>query len=140
MEYRKGDYYKYATFIRETEKRYDLPCNLLAVTLFQSSAYDPVKIKGEGRNSIGTIGIAALTREDCKILWCDGDLRKDALASIIGAARLLRGYHSHFNNWRLAVLAFHSSADIVRDAIQSKISIPIDAFRYSQQVAAECRV
>lgn len=140
MEFKKGDYYKYATYIRETEKRYELPTDLLALTLYQSSEYDPKKIKGEGRNPIGTIGIAALTRDDCKVLWIDGDLRKDALASIVGAAILLRAYYSQFNNWKLSVVAFHSNAQIVRDALQQREKMPIDARRYAQQISDHCMV
>ncbi len=140
MNFRTGDFDKYASFIRDTERRYGLPPNLLAVTCYQASKYDPAHIAGKGRNPIGVIGIANLSRDDCAVLWGGKDRRTDPLASIVGAALLLRAQFHHFHNWRLALLAFHSDAAIIRDDLHKGIVAPIRAREYTGQAEAYCRL
>lgn len=140
MQWRSGDYKKYESFIRDAERRYAIPLNLLAVTLYQASKYDPAHIAGTGRNPLGVIGIANLMPSDCRILWGGNDRRTDPLASIAGAARLLAAQHSRFKDWRLAVLAYHSDAQIVADHVREHKPLPIRAKEYAEQVSANVRL
>ena len=138
MNYRTGDYAKYARFISETETQHNIPAGLLALTLWQASAYDPDKIACKGQHpTIGVRGIASLTPEDCKTLWNGDDRRDDPQACIVGAARLLKMQRDRFTTWKLALLAYHSSADTVRKAMHGEAHIPIDADKYAAQ-AREC--
>lgn len=143
MNFRTGDFGKYETFIRDTERRYGLPVNLLAVTLFQASKYDPAHISGKGRRSVGgniALGIANLTGDDCKVLWEGVDKRLDPLASIVGCALLLRAHFARFGTWHHALLSYHSSPGIVRNALQDGLPMPIDASRYVNEARAHCHV
>lgn len=140
MQWRIGEYSKYESFIRDAERRYDIPLNLLAVTLFQASQYDPAHINGTGRNPLGVIGIANLMPSDCRILWGGNDRRTDPLASIAGAARLLAAQHSRFKDWRLALLAYHSNAQIVADHVREHANLSIRAKEYTEQASAHCRL
>lgn len=140
MNFRINDYGKYEQFIADNERRFALPRNLLAMTLYQASAFDADKIACKDQHpTIGVRGIASLTLSDCKIVWNGDDRRSDPYASIIACARLLKRQYAAFNNWRLALLAYHSSAQSVIDAIQCRADVPIDANRYVQQAAAEVR-
>jgi hypothetical protein len=140
MNFKVGDYAKYEAFIRDAELRCGLPRDLLALTLYQASQYDPDKIAGKKRNPIGAIGIANLTQADAKTLWGADDRRLDPFASIAGAARLLEDYRWRFGDWRLALLAYHSSLDIVRVAVHMNLTMPIDASRYANEARSVCGV
>jgi hypothetical protein len=140
MNFKTGDFAKYESFIRQTEQYYALPRNLLAVTLWQASQFDPVKIESKNRNSIGIIGIAALTQRDIQMLWNGDDRRRDPFASIVGAARLLAAYKSQFSNWRLALLAYHCGANELREALHMDTRLPIDARRYADEAQSACGV
>lgn len=140
MQWRIGDYGKYESFIHDTERRYGIPVNLLGVTLYQASKYDPDHIAGRGRNPVGVIGIANLTKENCTDLWAGKDRRTDPLASIVGCALLLRAQFHRFHNWKHALLAYHSDATIVRDNLHKGIVMPIRAREYTQQAEAYARL
>lgn len=143
MNFRCGEYKKYESFIKDTEKRYSLPFNLLTVTLYQASKYDPGHIAGKDRRSVGpraALGIANLTGEDCNVLWNGTDKRLDPLAAIVGCATLLRIHFRRFHNWKHSVIAYHSNQDIVRLALQYHRPMPIDAQRYSEQAQAYCQL
>jgi len=140
MDFRTGDFGKYEGFIRDTERRYSLPPNLLALTIYQASKYDPAHIAGKGRNPIGVLGIANLTREDCGILWAGADRRLDPLASIVGAARMLRAQRGQFSTWRDALLAYHSDAERLTSHLQARGKLPIRAREYTEQAGAVCKL
>lgn len=140
MQWRVNDYSKYENFIWNTEQRFNIPTNMLAIVLWQASKYDADHIAGKGRNPIGVIGIANLTRADCHILWNGTDKRTDPLASIAGAGRLLRNRYQQFNDWKLALAAYHSDPQCVRDHLREGVPMPFKAIDYIQQVAANCRL
>lgn len=141
MNFRTGDFGKYERFIADTERRYGLPCNLLALTLWQASGFDPEKITGARQHpTIGVCGIASMTLDDCKVLWNGVDRRTSPHDAIIGCARLLARQHRAFNSWRLALLAYHSSAKSLIESIQGGPTLPIDAHRYTGQAEAHCRL
>ena len=140
MQWRIGEYGKYESFIRDTERRYGLPVSLLGITLYQASKYDADHIAGIGRNPLGVIGIANITRADARLLWGEADKRLDPLASIAGAAVLLRAQYNRFGNWRLALLAYHSDETTVRNHLRDGRRLPIagNAPMYTQQAQAYC--
>lgn len=141
MNFRTGDYGKYEAFIRDTERRFGLPDNLLAVTLYQASKFDPETIAGTRQHpTLGVRGIAALTPEHCAVLWRGADRRTDPHAAIAGAAELLKAQYGRFNNWRLALLAYHASPGTVLDCVHKHLPMPIDAARYVNEAGACCRV
>ncbi len=140
MEWRINDYSKYSSFIWNTEQRFNLPANMLAIVLWQASKYDPAHIAGTGRNPIGVIGIGNLTLADCRTLWNGADRRTDPLASIAGAGRLLRDRFREFNDWKLALAAYHSDSNSVRNHMRKHVPMPFRAVDYVQQVAAHCRI
>lgn len=145
-----NDYPKYAPFIRDTERRYDLPRNLLALVLYQASKYDPATIAGVGQHPLSAIGIAKLTAHDADHLWGEQPAdysqrhaaptkRKDPFASIIGCARLLRAKRWKFGSWRMALLAYHTSDDIAHSTAHKGTAMPIDAREYIAQITAQVR-
>jgi len=147
----KGDYQKYASFIRDAERRFDLPANLLALVLFQASKYDPAVISGAGQHPLSAIGIAKLTAHDANHLWGEqtpdyadrhdpGTKRRDPLASILGAARLLRAKRWKFGSWKMALLAYHTSDDIALSTAHKGVAMPIDAAEYIAQITAQVKV
>lgn len=140
MNFKCGDYPKYESFIRETERRFSIPENMLALILFQASKYDADHIAGNGRNPIGSIGIANLTREDCATLWFGKDFRTDPKASIFGAAVLLRAQYNRFGGWRAAALAFHSDTASVLANLRRNQPLPPTAAKYVQEIQSQCRV
>ena len=146
----RGDYQKYAAFIRDTEKRFDLPQNLLALVLYQASKYDPATIAGLGQHPLSAIGIAKLTAHDAYHLWgeqtADYDKRheaptkrKDPHASIVGCARLLRAKRWKFGSWKMALLAYHTSDDIAQSTAHKGTAMPIDAAEYIAQITAQVK-
>ena len=140
MQWRVNDFAKYETFIWNSEQRFNIPANMLAIVLWQASKFEPDHIAGKERNPIGVIGIANLTQDDCVTLWGGVDKRLDPLASIAGAARLLRAQYARFNDWRLAALAYHSDAQWIRDHLQKHKPLPIRAREYTEQLAAHVRL
>jgi hypothetical protein len=149
--WKAGEYRRYESFIRDTEKRFDLPRNLLALVLFQASKYDPVTIAGIGQHPLSSIGIAKLTAHDANQLWNEQPAdysqrhdaptkRKDALASIIGCATLLKRKRWKFGSWKMALLAYHTSDDIALSTAQKGEAMPIDAAEYIAQITAQVRV
>lgn len=152
MEHWKtGDYNKYESFIRDAESRFELPRNLLALVLYQASKYDSAIIAGTGKHPMSSIGIAKLTPHDALILWDEMPAdysarydpptkRRDPLASIIGAAKLLRSKRRKFGSWRFALLAYHTSDDIAASTTHGGARMPINAHKYIQQITAQVRV
>lgn len=152
MEHWKtGDYAKYAGFIRDTERRFTLPHNLLALVLYQASKYDPAAIAGTGQHPLSAIGIAKLTAHDANTLWGEQPAdysqrhdpctkRRDPLASIVGCAKLLRDKRWKFGTWKMALLAYHTSDDIAATCNRRGKCLPIDAAEYVQQITAQVRV
>lgn len=146
-----NDYRKYESFIRDTERRFDLPRNLLALVLFQASKYDPTIIAGTGQHPLSAIGIAKLTAHDADHLWGEQPAdyekrhaaptkRKDPLASIVGCARLLRAKRWKFGSWKMALLAYHTSDDIAASTLHRDERMPIDAAEYVQQITAQVQI
>ena len=152
MEHWKtGDFNKYEAFIHDTECRFELPRNLLALVLYQASKYDPAIIAGTGMHPMSSIGIAKLTPHDAFALWGEmvpdysqrhnpKTMRRDPYASIIGAAKLLRSKRWKFGSWKFALLAFHTSDDIAASTTRRGAQMPIDASEYVQQITAQVRV
>lgn len=130
MNFRQNCYFEHAAAIRQAELRFQIPSDMLAALLYQASAFEPDRIAGKGYNPIGVIGIAKIARDDCAWLWGGADHRTDPQASIIAAARILQRHHRRFNNWRDAVAAYHTSAEIVAAHHHGKTRLPIDAARY----------
>ena len=140
MNFNQNDYPKFSAAIRQAELRYQLPPDLLAGVLFQASQYDPDRIAGKDYNPRGVIGIAKLSREDCDFLWQGVDHRADPARAILGAARLLRDHYRRFNNWRDAVAAYHTCAQIVADHHHGRAPMPIDTARYMGEIATVARI
>lgn len=149
--WKRNDYHKYAAFIRDTEIRFELPRNLLALVLYQASKYDPATIAGTGQHPLSAIGIAKLTAMDASHLWGEEvpdysqrhnpiTKRRDPLASIVGCARLLRAKRWKFGNWKIALLAYHTSDDIALSTQHKGEALPIDAAEYVAQITAQVRV
>ena len=134
MNFKQNDYPIYASAIRQAEMRYEIPANLLAGVLFQASQFDPDRIAGKGYNPKGVIGIAKLSREDCDFLWNGSDNRTDPGQSIQGAGRILRDHFRRFGNWRDAVAAYHTCAQIVADHHHGRAPMPIDTARYMGEI------
>lgn len=135
-----GEYRKYRVFIRETEKRYGIPENMLAIILHQASKYETAHIKGDGRHNIGVLGIANLSMQDCRILWAGTDNRRNPMASIAGAARLLFMQYEHFRDWKDALLAYHSSAACVAANKRQHEPLPFKATKYVEQTRVYCHI
>lgn len=134
MNFRQNDYHKYESAIRQAELRYQIPPNMLAALLYQASQFDPDRIAGKGFNPVGVIGIAKISREDCRYFPSGADLRTDPRASIICAARILRSHFARFGNWRDAVAAYHSKPDIVAAHKHGREKMPIDIARYLGEI------
>lgn len=145
-----NDFHKYASFIRDTERRFNLPQNLLALVLYQASKYDPATIAGTGQHPLSSIGIAKLTAHDADHLWGEQPAdynqrhqaptkRKDPFASIVGCARLLRAKRGKFGSWKMALLAYHTSDDIALSTAQKGAAMPIDAAEYIAQITAQVK-
>lgn len=151
MFWQVGDYHKYARFIADAEKRHFIPRNLLAIVLFQASAYDPDIIAGKGQHPLSVVGIAKLTPEQAFALWGEQladtqqrhdapTKRRDAHASIIGAASILDAKRERFGNWTAAILAYHTSDEIAAATMRDNNKLPIDGHKYVAQAQHQLRL
>ena len=130
--WRINEYPKYAAFIADAETEYNIPRDLLARLLYQSSRFAADVINGEKRNPIGAIGIAQMMPDVASQLLVD---RYDPFKAIIGAARHLKRMYERFGNWRNAILAYRCGADQVKQG-----KTPKDAREYLEQIITDVPV
>lgn len=96
----------YASVIREAERQYNLPQDLLLRLGYQESRYRDDIISGKVRSSAGAVGMFQFlsgTAKDMGVNLSDGDWRDDAY----GAAKYLSQNYSRFRNWEWAVAAYN---------------------------------
>lgn len=123
MKYwQRNEYWKYASFIRECERAYKIPCHMLAILLWDSSAFERRAIESKHRHRFGSIGIANIMHA-AGVAWglvddARGvDSRFDPFASIRGAAMYLHQLHDDFGSWRRAVIAYKWGTENLRIAL-----------------------
>jgi soluble lytic murein transglycosylase-like protein len=98
--------YIYRATIREAEKRYEIPQNLLLNLLrAESKNFTRNVIFGIGFHPEGIIGIAGLMPEIAKQYHLTN--RRDPIASIFCGAQYLRDLRRKFGSWPRAVMAYN---------------------------------
>lgn len=100
--WKRGEYPKYAAHLRDVERAYSIPENLLARLM----NYDAQVIAGTDRSAAGALGIAALTPDIPPRYGFSADDRRAPNAAIIIAARHLSSLRREFGTWERAVLAY----------------------------------
>lgn len=111
-----NEYPKYASFIRETERRCELPRDMLAKLLWIESDYNVDTVAGNNVNDLGAVGIAGIMPIAGSTLN-----RRDPLESINFAARYLRILYRQFGNWRYAVMAYRWGAENMHHYLQNDV-------------------
>lgn len=135
MNWKVGEYPKYAAAIREAERRNNIPPDLLARLLYQCSQYEPAKIRGDGRHRIGAIGIAQLLPDVGTRYNID---RTEPFASINAAAMYLAWLRNRFGEWRTALQAYHWSAEgVYKDTHGKPHQLPIAASTFAEQIMSD---
>jgi soluble lytic murein transglycosylase-like protein len=146
MNYKVNEYPKYAVAIREAEKRYDIPTDLLARLLYQESRYRPEVIDGSKRSPVGAIGIAQFmpaAASDMGLMGAGYDHRTNPFKSIDAAAKYLRAMYRMFNDWRHALMAYNWGPGNVQKHLRgdpSKLNIPMETSTYVAQITADVPV
>ena len=104
QDFKQGDYHKYAWAIREAERRFAIPENLLAKLLCHTSeGFNNEVISGTKHKHIGVCGIAKFTPDEGRYLAID---RLDPHGAIHAAGRYLRELRDITHDWNKALLAF----------------------------------
>ena len=142
MNWKINEYKKYAATIRDAEKLYNIPEDLLARILYQESKFDADVIAGKGRHKLSAIGIAGFMPNirGYGLMSDNGeDLRKHPIASIFVAARYLRDLHNLFNEWKPAIMAFQWGIENVLEHRRGtgKHPAPIKTSEYVAQITAD---
>lgn len=162
-DWKRNDYPKYATAIRDAERSQGLPQNLLGRVLFQESSFRPEVIEGRERSSAGAVGIAQfmpLTGEDYGLVVYDiprspymstaqamgrtmiADYRTNPHRSIAAAAKYLRDLYRQFGTWPLALMAYNWGPGNVRNHQRNAGAYPqpLQTSRYVAQIIADVPV
>lgn len=105
VNWKTNDYPKYADFIANIERKYNIPTDLLARLLYQESRYRPDVIAGTNRSPVGALGIAQFMPATAAWLHVDP---LEPLAAIDGAGMYLKRLYNDFSgNWQYALMAYN---------------------------------
>ena len=145
MRWKINEYPKYASAIREAERIYNIPRDLLGRVLFQESQFEPGKIAGKGRHKYGAIGIAGfmpIVASKYGLISNNTDLRYDPTHSIFAAAQYLRDLRKRFTDWKTAVMAFQwGQENVVNHKHKTETyPLPIDTSQYVAQILADVQI
>lgn len=136
--WKTNEYPKYADFIASTERRYNIPTDLLARLLYQESRYRVDVITGANRSPVGAVGIAQFMPATAAELHVD---RLDPLQSIDGAGKYLKQMYDRFNNWQYALMAYNWGPGNVSAWLQgNRSSVPAETQNYVAQITADVSV
>ena len=126
MKYwQRNEYFKYASFIRECERAYGIPRDMLAILLWDSSQFKQRDIESKHRHRFGSIGIANIMHAAGK-QWGMIDEQKgrddryNPWAAIRAAGTHLATLRGKMGSWRLAVLAYKWGDENLRIALQAE--------------------
>lgn len=149
MIWKINEYPRYARVIRESERRYNIPSDLLARALSQESSFLPEIINGTRRSPVGAVGIAQFmpaTAKDYGLILSDGtDLRTDPFASIDAAGRYLRALYLMFNSWPYALMAYNWGPGNMQSYLKSGVGVkgqplPDETANYVAKITADVPV
>lgn len=134
-----NEYPKYASAIREVERRYGIPQDLLGRILYQESRFRTDVIAGTNRSPVGALGIAQFMPDTAREM---GVNPLDPFDAIDGAGRYLKKMHGLFGNWREAMMAYNWGPGNVRKWLQAGkgYPAPMETSTYIAQVTADVPV
>jgi soluble lytic murein transglycosylase-like protein len=141
VNWKVNEYPKYATAIREAEKRWNIPQDLYARQLYQESRFRADTISGAKRSPMGAVGIAQFeppAAKDYGLIANGQDLRTDPFASIEAGAHYMHDLYGMFGNWESALMAYNwGPGNVLKYNRGEHVTVPIETSTYVAQITAD---
>lgn len=116
VNWKVNEYPKYAAMIADTERRLNIPADLLARLLYQESRYRPDVISGTNRSAVGAMGIAQFMPATAAEMHVDP---LDPMAAIDAGGRYLKKMYDMFGDWSYALMAYNAGPGNIKAYIQT---------------------
>lgn len=142
QNWKVNEYPTYAAFIEQTERKYNIPRDLLARLLYQESRFRQDVITGQNRSTAGAVGIAQFMPATAAEMHID---RYDPWQSIDGAGAYLKRQYDRFHNWQHALMAYNWGPGNMSSYLRTGKGangqpLPLETANYHSQILADVRI